>query len=344
MKDKPTICFVGPMLGVHSGWVPSPAELLAPRLRTMGYNVHLTSSQPHRYIRLLDMLATIVRQHDKIDLVCIQTYSGPSFVNAGAASWLAQRLGLKPILVLHGGALPEFAAQHPVWVKRVFQRAHLLTAPSNYLAAKLQPLGFPIRVIPNAIDLSDYPYRHRSTLQPHLIWMRTFHEIYHPLMAVQVLEQLLQTTPDARLTMAGQDKGMLHTIKAYVTSHRLEKQVNFIGFLDSDGKKEQFSQHDIYLNTNHVDNTPVSVIEAAAFGLPIVATNVGGIPYLLHHEKDSLLVADGDVQAMAKSVERLLHQPELATHLSKEGRALAERFDWSKVLCEWQSVFQEIRS
>ena len=65
------------------------------------------------------------------------------------------------------------------------------------------------------------------------------------------------------------------------------------------------TEHDIFLNTNVVDNTPVSVLEAAASGLVPVATAVGGVPKLLTDDVDSLLVASGDDEAMALDEEFL---------------------------------------
>ena len=61
---------------------------------------------------------------------------------------------------------------------------------------------------------------------------------------------------------------------------------------------------DIFLNTTGVDNAPVSVVEAMACGLCVVSTNVGGIPYLLEHEYDSLLVPSNDPAAMATAVRK----------------------------------------
>ena len=55
---------------------------------------------------------------------------------------------------------------------------------------------------------------------------------------------------------------------------------------------------DVFLNTTDIDNTPVSVLEAMASGLCVVATNVGGVPYLVNHERSALIVAPDDVAAM----------------------------------------------
>jgi glycosyltransferase involved in cell wall biosynthesis len=172
--------------------------------------------------------------------------------------------------------------------------------------------------------------------------MRTFHPVYHPEMAIDVLAALRQTHPAAVLTMAGQDKGMLAAARERARLRGLADAVRFPGFLRAEAKAREFSRHDIYLNTTRVDNMPVSVLEACACGLPVVATNVGGIPYLLEHENTGLLVPDGDAQAMAEAARRLLGEPGLAARLSANGRALAVSCGWEAVRPKWEALFREI--
>ena len=107
-------------------------------------------------------------------------------------------------------------------------------------------------------------------------------------------------------------------------------------------KIREGSSADIFLNTNRIDNTPVSVIEAGAFGLPVVATNVGGIADLVSDGETALLVPDNDDEAMAAAVLRLLTSPNLAEKLSANGRALAERFSWENVRPQWESLFASV--
>jgi glycosyltransferase involved in cell wall biosynthesis len=102
------------------------------------------------------------------------------------------------------------------------------------------------------------------------------------------------------------------------------------------------SQGDIFLNTTNVDNTPVSVLEALACGLCVVSTDVGGIPYLLEHEEDALLVPPDDAEAMAAAVRRVLTEPGLAERLSRNARKKAEGFDWSVVLPQWERLLLEV--
>ena len=101
-------------------------------------------------------------------------------------------------------------------------------------------------------------------------------------------------------------------------------------------------QGDIFLNTASIDNAPVSVTEAMACGLCIVSTNVGGIPYLLQHEKTALLVPPADPEAMAQAIRRIIAEPELARQLSENAQREAQRFDWRAILPEWEALFRQV--
>jgi glycosyltransferase involved in cell wall biosynthesis len=101
---------------------------------------------------------------------------------------------------------------------------------------------------------------------------------------------------------------------------------------------------DVFLNTTRVDNTPVSVLEAMACGLCVVSTNVGGIPYLLQHGHDALLVPSDNAEAMAGAVRRILTEPGLAAQLSANARGTASGCDWSAVLPQWEALIDELAS
>ena len=105
-------------------------------------------------------------------------------------------------------------------------------------------------------------------------------------------------------------------------------------------RKTDFSaNYDIFINTTHVDNTPVSVIEAMALGLPVVSTNVGGIPYLLEDRKDALLIEKGVAKDMYKAVIFLIDNPEQAIKKTQNARIKVENFDWAVIKQEWMKLF-----
>jgi len=336
------LCFVGSLLGGYAGHVPSQAELLARLFFADGYAVREVSTKLNRAMRLADLVLRLLAWRRRIDIAIIDVFSGQAFIMADVASRILSQAGVSIVFVLRGGELPSFTMRRPSWVERVLRRGHCLVAPSSYLRERVGNFGVPACTIHNVIPVEHYSFRLRSDVQPRLLWMRSFHDVYHPEMAARVLARLVKILPAAELTMAGQDRGGLGTVRELVEELDVARHVRFPGFLTSDDKKREFDAHDIFLNTNRIDNMPVSLLEAAAAGLPIVATEVGGIPYLVRNEETALLVADTDVDAMATAVKRLVGEPELAARLSSNGRRLALGCSWEVVRQHWQRVFDEV--
>jgi glycosyltransferase involved in cell wall biosynthesis len=313
---------------------------LANKWEQLGGKVIITSRLRRRPLRLLDMLGTALWRRRDYDVAHVTVFSGPAFIYAECLAKLLRFLGKPCTLGLHGGNLPDFAGRHPARTRRLFSQASLVVCPSSYLLEKLKPFRPDLQLIPNAIDVSQYPLGLRPPGGPRLLWLRAFHHIYNPMMAPAVLERLRQNLPQARLTMVGPDKGdgSYEATLRSATQLGVRDHIEFTGPIPNASVAQVLSEHDIFLNTTNVDNTPVSVIEALACGLPVVSTNVGGIPYLLEHEKTALLVPPQNVAEMTSAVLRLLSDFRLASHLSENGRKLAESFDWEVVLPQWRHL------
>jgi len=341
-QEKPQLCFVGHMVGRHAGHVTTQGQILCDLFRVAGYQVVCVSARLKRLERLVDVVSTLLRRARNIEIQVIEVYGGASFILEDVASWLGRLFGHRVVLWVHGGAMGEFMARHPRWTRRVFNRADAIIVPSEFLARILDRHGFHVRVIPNVIDLPTYNYRHRQTVRPHLFWMRQFHPIWNPMMALRTLARLRLTTPQATLVMAGPDRGFESDVREMAKELGVSDAVRFSGFLDMQGKIREGEAADIYINTNRIDNMPVAVLEACAMGLPVVSTNVGGLPDLLADGETALLVPDDNDEAMAAAISSLLGGVGLAARLSANGRQLAERSSWEQVRPQWERIFGDL--
>jgi L-malate glycosyltransferase len=148
------------------------------------------------------------------------------------------------------------------------------------------------------------------------------------------LKQVQEKYPIATLTMVGPPKEV--AIEQVQTRAReLEVEVTVTGQLSKQQWIELSESHDIFINTTNIDNTPVSVMEAMALGLPVVSTNVGGVPYLIEHGQDGLLVPPKDPKKMAQAVFQLLDDSSLVNLLTQNARMKVESFDWEIVKKQW---------
>ncbi|MCM8787204.1 MAG: glycosyltransferase family 4 protein [Candidatus Omnitrophica bacterium] len=328
-----------------AGYTYGVCEELAKRLQITGWSVITTSNKPNRLMRLVDMATTAWQQRNEYEVAQVDVFSGPAFFWTEAVCWTLRRAGKPYILTLHGGNLPQFARRYPRRVSRLLNLAAAVTTPSRYLLKQMKVYRQDIQLIPNAIDLSWYRFRLRQQVQPQLIWLRAFHSIYNPSLAPRMLAQLLLDFPDIHLTMIGPDKGdgSLQETQHITKILCLNNHITFVGGVPKTAVPEWLNKGDIFINTTNVDNTPVSVLEAMASGLCVVSTNVGGIPYLLEHEKDALLVPSDDPEAMAKAVHRILTEPELVVRLSANARNKVQHFDWSVVLPQWERLLETVK-
>ena len=130
--------------------------------------------------------------------------------------------------------------------------------------------------------------------------------------------------------------GALVKIKQLARERNLS--VNFTGKLPKEEWRAYSKTCNVFINTTNVDNTPVSVIEAMALGLPVVSTNVGGIPFLISDGVDGLLLEPQDVEAMANAIIRLKLDEELRKTLVANARAKVENFGWNVIRPKWETL------
>ena len=331
MKMK--ILYLGNKLSKH-GINKTTVETLGENLSQSGFTVVSYSSKKNSILRILDMFFGILK-HKNASYILIDTYSTSAFWFAFFTSQFARILNIKYIPVLHGGNLPNRLTSNPKLCKIVFNNAFTNVSPSEYLKFHFEKFGISnVICIPNSINVSEYSFKKRHSFAPNLIWVRAFAAIYNPKIAVDVLHLLQKKYPDAKLTMVGPDKdGSLEITKNYANQFNLK--INFTGKLSKEEWTDLAKNHDIFINTTHFDNTPVSVLEAMALGLPVVSTNVGGLSFLISDKKNGYLVNDANASEMAEQIEEIIKFPSETIEVIDNAKSMISKMDWKVVENQW---------
>jgi len=308
-------------------------------LEQEGYTLHYASSKKSLLWRLLDMLWACFKNRKKVDMVLIDTYSTLNFYYALLISQCCRILKLKYIPILHGGNLENRLKNNPQLCRLLFSNSYKLVSPSLFLQEVFISYGYEkVDFVPNSINIKNYKFQEPQMLSAaKSLWVRSFSTIYNPSLAVKVLKLLKEEGIEAELCMVGPDSdGSLQAVKNL--ARQLGVSVRFTGKLTKETWVKLAADYNIFLNTTNFDNMPVSVIEAMALGLPIVSTNVGGMPFLIASGTDGLLVPPNDEYALAVAVKQLLHQPVFAKSIAFNARKKAEQFDWELVKEKWFEV------
>ncbi|MBH10237.1 MAG: glycosyl transferase family 1 [Candidatus Marinimicrobia bacterium] len=334
------IIYFGNILSKH-GYTPTAMETIVPKLSKY-VKIYSISDKKNKIVRFLHMNYYFWKNRNDVSLLLIDVFSTKAFLFAFVIGFYSQILGIPYITVIRGGNLKYRLKKSPGLTRFLFINAAVSIIPSLFYQKRFIQNNFSIEYIPNFIEIEKYQFKHRLKLKPKLLWVRSFHKMYNPKMAIYVLNGILKDYPNACLTMVGPDKdGSQKACMDLAEELGIKKHIYFAGILTKSEWVSISEKSDIFINTTHVDNMPISIIESMALGLPIVSTNVGGIPFLIENYQNGLLVNDNDIDGMIKNIKILLNNNKLSSKLSIGARMESEKCSWEKIILDWRRVLNK---
>jgi L-malate glycosyltransferase len=297
--------------------------------------------------RLLPYLLQLWRSANNVQLFHVMANSGWSWhLFAAPAIWIACIKGKPVIINYRGGEADSFFNKAFSWIKPSLSRVDAIIVPSGFLETVFAKRSFPTSIVPNIIDLSRF--REEANFDaspkadfPNIIVTRNLEPIYDNATALRAFSIIRRTFPAAKLVLAGSGPER-RTLEKLATGLGVADAVIFTGRVDNEGMAALYHSADIMINPSLVDNMPISVLEALASGVPVVSTDVGGVPYLVEHGKTALLVPVQDPEAMAHAILVLLNDPAKAEQMSKAGVESVQQYTWPNVRDRLLLVYEQV--
>ncbi|CAH1906377.1 Glycosyltransferase involved in cell wall bisynthesis [Candidatus Nitrotoga sp. HW29] len=340
------IALVGP-LPPPAGGMANQTRQLATLLKQEGVNVELVPvNAPYRphfvshikglraVFRLLPYLLHLWRVAGRVDLFHIMANSGWSWhLFAAPAVWAAKFRGKAVLVNYRGGEADDFFTRAFTWVQPTLKRTNIITVPSGFLKKIFADRNFNTHIVPNIVNLSRFIPNHtrkQNLSAPHIVVARNLEPLYDNTSALGAFSIVRKAIPDAHLTIAGSgpERAKLETIAKELG---VADAVVFAGQIDNEHMPALYREADIALNPSLADNMPISILEALASGVPVVSTDVGGIPFLVENGKTALLVPPRNPERMAEAVLLVLRDESLRERMIKDGLDHAHRFAWESV-------------
>lgn len=332
----------------------------AEEMREKGFPVEVLGRKPGLDRNCMRNLARLWRKYD-VRFVQAHQYS-PYFYAMGARGFWSQT---PPVLFTEHG---RFFPDPPNWKHKIFNRLLMrasdrVTAVSSSVGeAIVRNEGIPasrVEIIRNGVDETRFAQNRLSesqkaelraslglTSERVILFTARLDSIKDHPTAIRAMKRLLtfsETQSAARkpiLLLAGGGPEW-EPLKALITKERLEKKVRLLGERSDVSALLQIA--DVFLLTSKSEGIPLTILEAAASGVPVVATNVGGIPEVLTSEKDGLLAPSGNSEQIASHLNRLLTDSTLAARLAENARCrFFQEFTETKMLAAYERIFREM--
>ena len=273
-------------------------------------------------------------------LVHVQTASRASFWRKSVVCLLARAAGRPYLVHVHGGEFMKFYREEsrPLtqrWIRHTLARAALVIALSDQWRERLlaiEPTAC-VEVLPNGVllpdlhDLHDTRRRQASTLLfvGDLIRAKGLHDL------IRAFGRIAPRFPQLELVCAGGRPPPEMT--QLVAELALQQRVAFPGWLGPERLRAELGRATVFALPSYAEGMPMALLEAMSWGLPVIATPVGGVPQVVEHGVNGLLVTPGDSDGLAAAVARLLSEPALRESLGAAARrTIATRFSLQTAL------------
>jgi glycosyltransferase involved in cell wall biosynthesis len=292
--------------------------------------------------RLIPYLLDAWRLAGRVDVIHIMANSGWSWqLFSAPVVWTALARGTPVIVNYRGGEAMTYFGRSFSQVRPTLKRASRVVVPSLYLKEVFNHFLVESVVIPNIIDQElFYPnLGEKSNNTFTVIVTRNLEPIYgleHAIRAVAILKGKID---GLELKIAGSGP-QLDELRSLAGKLEVNDIVEFVGRIERKDMCAFYHSSHVMLNPTTVDNMPNSVLEALACAVPVISTAVGGVPYIVEHDKTALLVDSGSPEQMADAILRLYEHPAIGSRLADSGLAEVAQYGWEKVRDRWLELYR----
>lgn len=282
------------------------------------FNIDFNRYKENRLIRRL--------QWNGVDLIL--AHFGPMGTLLTSVS---KRSGIPLVVIFHGydawhrDTLEAYNDKY----KQLFEQASAVVAVSKDIAQQLVKLGCPSEKItyqPAYIDLEAFTPVLERDYKPTFLAVGRFAETKAPHLTILAFNQIAQKHPEAKLVMIGKDGGglLFEACQQLAKALKLEDRIDFRGVCTHEEVKAAMTEASYFIQHSVTtpilgdkEGTPISVVEAMASGMTVIATRHAGIAEVIEHEKTGILVEEYDWEKMAEWMEILLNDTARSAELGK---------------------------
>lgn len=248
--------------------------------------------------------------NSNIRIVHLHSASNGSFYRKGILAIVAWLYGKTIVFHVHGGGFKAFTRNHGHLVRFVLSKCDSIVCLSEYWKEFFQnELGFSrVYIINNVIEepREDHSLRHDDVCR--FLFLGKICDdkgIFDLINVISAHQEQLRG--HFMLTIGGQ--GDVKRLISEINRAGIHDLVEYAGFVDGDRKIGLFNESHVMILPSYIEGVPITILEAYSYHLPVISTNVGGIPQILTDGKQGIVINPGDKVKMFSAIRELMSLP-----------------------------------
>lgn len=309
---------------------------------------HIEGSRKQKLLAAVSSLLTFMRllASRRAKLLHVHVARRTSFWRKSIFVLLAYSTRCPVFIHLHSGGFPDFYWKECGPIKKravrfILDRADHVIVLSSQWRELLGNITQNTRItkIPNFIlQAEDETLVRRESSSVLFLGRLSDEKGFFDLIEAAVL--ISQRIPDFKLYCGGE--GDLNRIDSLIKKLGIQRTVHLLGWVGDEERRKLLNSCAIFVLPSYVEGLPMSVIEAMSMGLPVVASNVGGVPDIIEDGEDGKLIHPGDINGIADALIDLLENPAMRTRISQAGKEKVSRlFTAQNVMPVLESMYAE---
>ena len=155
---------------------------------------------------------------------------------------------------------------------------------------------------------------------------------------VDVIKRVAEVVPDIKMVVAG--AGEIEQVKSKAIAEGVAEHFAFPGWVRGEQKEKLLKESDVFFLPSYTEGMPMSVLDAMGYGLPIVASNVGGIPRIVHEGENGFMREPGDTAGFAEAIIQIMTSDAMRINMGKQSMEIVkERYSLEKHIELLENVY-----
>ncbi len=299
------------------------------KLKEEGFYVEIFNTHRNQIVRTILIFPLLLKVR-RFEIIHIHgcSYFGfyPIVLGVIASKIIYKR---KTIVTYHGGGAESFFRRNYKLVSIILKKVDHITVMSSFLQNVFSKYGLSTTILPNLTNLESKINFEINLKTLRIISIRTLDKMYNIDDIINAFIIIKEHFEDAELRIIG-NGSEIEKLKNYCKERELIG-VEFFGKISNERIIEELSKSNIMVSVPSFDNQPLSILEAFASAIPVISSNVGGIPYMIKDGVTGFLVNTNNPAQIAQKILWIMHHPEKTKEIIINASKELTKYQWGSI-------------